>query len=55
MIVVPTGFVSAEFVAARQKIITTRACPDCTKHGHDPDALHCKWCGAELQPANPDA
>lgn len=51
MIVVPTGFVTAEFVAVRQKTITTRACPSCTQHGHDPDAHHCKWCGAELHPA----
>lgn len=50
MIVVPTGFVSAEFVAAkdRHKPPTTQACPSCMRHGHDADAVCCKWCGARL-------
>ena len=49
MIVVPTGFVSAEFVAAKgRRPVTTQACPSCMRHGHDADARHCKWCGAVL-------
>ncbi len=48
MIVVPTGFVSAEFVHAKQHPVTTQACPECMKYGHDADATHCKWCGAVL-------
>ena len=49
MIVVPTGFVSAEFIQAKKDLSTsTQACPSCVKHGHDRDAKHCKWCGAGL-------
>jgi voltage-gated potassium channel len=49
LIVVPTGFVSAEFVAAKSRAsITAQACPSCGRHGHDADARHCKWCGEKL-------
>lgn len=48
MIVVPTGFVSAEFIEAKRRPITTQACPDCMKHGHDVDASFCKFCGGKL-------
>jgi voltage-gated potassium channel len=55
LLVVPTGFVSAEFVSARarrerQANFTTQACPACLKEGHDKDAIYCKRCGAELNP-----
>lgn len=47
MIVVPTGFVSAEFVQTKMKL-STQACPSCMCEGHDNDAVHCKYCGAVL-------
>lgn len=46
LIVVPTGIVTAEVV--RQRPVSTRTCPSCMKEGHDEDATHCKYCGAEL-------
>ena len=48
MIIVPTGIVSAEFMNISSQPITTQACPDCTRHGHAPDSVYCKFCGGEL-------
>jgi len=49
LIVIPTGIVTGEFVAARrQGRISTQACPDCSLDGHDFDAKHCKYCGSAL-------
>ena len=48
MIIVPTGIVSAEMVAAPLRSITTQACPYCMREGHDQDALFCKYCGKTL-------
>ncbi len=48
IIVVPTGIFSAELVVARQREVTTRACPGCGAEGHEPDAVHCKRCGDRL-------
>ncbi|MEM6756318.1 MAG: ion transporter [Planctomycetota bacterium] len=55
LIVVPTGFVSAELVNHRSRrrraaMLTTQACPSCMSEGHDADASHCKYCGTELEP-----
>ena len=49
IIAVPTGIVSAEIARAdtRPKI-STQACLVCSEEGHDPDAVHCKYCGARL-------
>ncbi len=47
IIAVPTGIVSAELVQYRGRI-TTRTCASCLEPGHDPDAVHCKHCGAKL-------
>ena len=47
IIAVPTGIVSAELVQYRGRI-TTRSCPSCLEPGHEPDAVHCKHCGARL-------
>lgn len=51
VIAVPTGIVSAEFARQRQPApeITTQVCPHCTKEGHDPDAVFCKYCGKSLE------
>lgn len=52
LIIVPTGFVSAEFIESkRQSSISTQACPFCMSEGHDADAVFCKCCG---QPLNED-
>ena len=51
LIIVPTGFVSAEMVHTRlmgQKEVTTRVCSECMSEGHDPDATYCKYCSHPL-------
>jgi voltage-gated potassium channel len=49
IIAVPTGIVSVELAhAARQKGVSGQSCPSCAREGHDPDAVHCKYCGANL-------
>jgi len=48
IIAVPTGIVTVELSEARKAAITTKACPECSAEGHDPDARFCKDCGAEL-------
>ncbi len=48
IIAVPTGIVSVELAGAAGKKISTQACPQCGAEGHDADAVHCKYCGAEI-------
>ena len=48
IIAVPTGIVSLELSRASQPVVSGRACPTCSKEGHDIDAVFCKWCGAQL-------
>jgi voltage-gated potassium channel len=49
IIAVPTGIVSAEMFELKTKEkLTTQVCPNCLKEGHDSDAVHCKFCGAQL-------
>lgn len=49
ILAVPTGIVSAELSrAGKQHPVTTIACPQCSTYGHDPDAVHCKYCGSRL-------
>lgn len=56
VIAVPTGIFSSELIKTavetgrKSKMITTQACPDCLKEGHDSDATYCKYCSAELNP-----
>jgi voltage-gated potassium channel len=51
VIAVPTGIVSAEMVSMKgMRTITTQVCPSCFREGHDTDAVHCKYCGAVLNP-----
>ena len=47
IIAVPTGIVSASIVR-KQGRVTTRSCIDCSKDGHEQDAIHCKFCGSSL-------
>lgn len=53
LIIVPTGFVSAEVIDAkkrrqREKKVTTIGCASCVTEGHDEDAVYCKYCGETL-------
>lgn len=51
IIAVPTGIVSAELIkGAKGTSISTQACPQCSREGHDLDAKHCKYCGSKLNP-----
>jgi len=50
IIAVPTGIVTAELSHATWKKISTQACPACMAHGHDPDAVFCKFCSERLNP-----
>ena len=50
LIAVPTGIVTVEISqASRTRAVSTQACPNCGAGGHDPDARHCKYCGAPLE------
>lgn len=48
IIAVPTGIVTVEMASTWRKAISTQHCPECSREGHDPDARHCKFCGARL-------
>lgn len=48
IIAVPTGIVTAELTQSYKKGVSTQVCPQCSAEGHDVDAKHCKYCGAEL-------
>ncbi|TNE68783.1 MAG: ion transporter [Bacteroidetes bacterium] len=43
VLAVPTGIVTMELVKGQQT--NTRACPSCSREGHDDDAVYCKFCG----------
>lgn len=54
LIIVPTGFVGAEFSNSRSKSSkdagkNDRECPQCFKLGHPDDANYCNRCGAKLE------
>ncbi|WP_432823346.1 ion transporter [Trichloromonas sp.] len=49
IIAVPTGIVTVEMGQAfRKKGVSTQSCQECSADGHDPDAVHCKYCGSKL-------
>jgi voltage-gated potassium channel len=49
IIAVPTGIVTTEMaLAARKKDQKNEVCPNCSKEGHDRDALYCNRCGELL-------
>lgn len=55
IIAVPTGIITSEMSkAVLKKNICTQVCPNCLKEGHDKDAVHCKFCGAEMNPDIPE-
>jgi len=47
LIIIPTGIFSAELVQGG-KPVSSVACHDCSREGHDIDAGFCKHCGAAL-------
>lgn len=49
LIIVPTGFVSAEFSASKQQgKLSNQTCPYCMAEGHLKDAIYCRKCGKPL-------
>ncbi|MCA9182313.1 MAG: ion transporter [Planctomycetales bacterium] len=49
LIIVPTGFISAEFHAQKTAAYhNTRTCPHCFREGHAAEANFCSHCGAAL-------
>lgn len=51
VLAVPTGIVSVELAQAQSQHdskINTISCPECSREGHDSDAIHCKYCGGKL-------
>lgn len=48
LIIVPTGILSVELARARDHALTSQHCRECSREGHDSDATHCKYCGADL-------
>jgi voltage-gated potassium channel len=52
LIIVPSGFVSAEFGSIRRKreqaIAEVRRCPRCNEGGHLEDAIYCRRCSERL-------
>jgi voltage-gated potassium channel len=49
IIAVPTGIITVAMSRVKLKEkISTQVCPSCAAEGHDPDARHCKYCGAAL-------
>ncbi len=49
LIIVPTGFVSAEIIDSRKKRgFSTQACPYCMAESHQTDATFCRRCGKPL-------
>lgn len=52
IIAVPTGIITAELASELQRDKATKSCQNCKRSGHDSDAIHCKYCGADLAPQN---
>ncbi|MBX2851007.1 MAG: ion transporter [Phycisphaeraceae bacterium] len=53
MIIVPAGILSGEIAAESQRHArrsTTQHCTNCSRDGHEFDAIYCKFCGEHLNP-----
>lgn len=48
IIAVPTGIITVEMSRAPRGEVSTQACPNCSREGHDTDAAFCKYCGSRL-------
>ncbi|WP_434355807.1 ion transporter [Parasalinivibrio latis] len=53
ILAVPTGIITAEIGREMSTHRQLVKCPNCSRSGHEPDALYCKHCGSEL--ADPDS
>lgn len=52
ILAVPTGIITAELHQEMNAHKSLVRCPNCSRSGHDSDAMYCKHCGGEL--ADPD-
>jgi voltage-gated potassium channel len=52
IIAVPTGIFTSQLIAQGARKLHIN-CPQCARAGHDQDARHCKYCGAELHDRSP--
>ncbi len=52
ILAVPTGIITAELNNEMKSHRTLVKCPNCSKSGHETDAMYCKHCGSDL--AEPD-
>lgn len=51
IIAVPTGIVTSELSKNNKgggETVSRQACPECSKEGHAPEAVYCKYCGSRL-------
>lgn len=48
ILAVPTGIITAELNHEMNAHRNLVKCPNCSKNGHESDALYCKHCGSEL-------
>ena len=49
LIIVPTGFMSAEFIAnVKKNEVSNRSCRECMHEDHSVDAIYCNQCGTQL-------
>ncbi|MFM2590547.1 ion transporter [Vibrio sp. TBV020] len=48
ILAVPTGIITAELNQEMNSHKSLVKCPNCSKAGHEPDAMFCKHCGSEL-------
>lgn len=46
IIAIPTGIITSETIKESKR---SRMCNACQSHGHEKDAVYCKFCGAELE------
>ena len=48
LIIIPTGIFAMDLITLSRIKPTTQVCPDCSREGHDTDAVFCKYCGGRL-------
>ncbi len=48
IIAVPTGIITAELASKIGRERAQKNCRNCTRAGHDADAIYCKYCGADM-------
>ncbi len=48
IIAVPTGIFTAELAREIQRERLSRRCQNCSRSGHEDDAIYCRFCGAKL-------